>query len=39
LWVDSELRWGAVNREAGPLIFEPDIDWSGFTKSSIIDDY
>jgi len=39
LSVDSELRWGAAESQAGPLIFEPNIDWSGFGKSSIIDDY
>jgi hypothetical protein len=39
LWVDSELRWGAADPQVRPLIFEPNIDWSRFGKSSIIDDY
>ena len=39
LWVNSELHWGVADRQAGPLIFEPDVDWSRFTKTSIIDDY
>ncbi len=39
LSVDSELHWDSSNSEGGPLIFEPDIDWSKFTASSIVNDY
>ena len=36
---DSELRWELKTPGAKPLIFEPDIDWSRFGKSNIIEDY
>jgi hypothetical protein len=39
LVVDSELNYRIVRGGPGPLVFEPEIDWSGFTEPNIIDGY
>ncbi len=37
--VDSEFRWEVREKEARPILFEPDIDWRSFKAATIINDY
>ncbi len=37
--VDSEMHYQVHTRGAKPLIFEPDIDWEGFTEPNILHAY
>jgi hypothetical protein len=37
--VDQDLRWRTPEGGAGPLVFEPSVDWSRFRGSSILHDY
>ena len=37
--MDSELNARVRERDAEPLLFEPDIDWKTFKAASIIKDY
>jgi hypothetical protein len=39
LVVDSELNCRIVQGGPRPLVFEPEIDWSGFKDPTIIDGY
>ncbi|HYM61549.1 MAG TPA: hypothetical protein VEZ11_11730 [Thermoanaerobaculia bacterium] len=36
--VDSELK-ARVDGEANPLVFEPNVDWTGFAEANIIRAY
>jgi len=37
--VDSELKAEVREKEAEPLLFEPDVDWKTFKGANIISDY
>jgi hypothetical protein len=37
--VDSELNAWVRERDAEPLLFEPDIDWKTFKGTNILKDY
>ena len=37
--LDSEGVWSVSQPGAAPLVFEPEVDWTTFTKPNIIDDY
>jgi hypothetical protein len=37
--VDSELNSQVRERDAEPLLFEPDVDWKTFKGANIIHDY
>lgn len=37
--VNSELEWRVGERGAQPLIFEPEVEWSGFRAPNILHDY
>ncbi len=37
--VNSELAWQVQEREATPLVFEPDVDFAHLTAPTIINDY
>ena len=37
--VDSELNSQVREKDAEPLIFEPDVDWNTFKGANIINDY
>jgi hypothetical protein len=39
LTIDSDLQWSIQERDADPLVFEPDVDWAHFTGQNIIHDY
>jgi hypothetical protein len=39
LEVDEDLGWEVTQREATPLLFEPDTDWEEFRGANIIHDY
>jgi len=39
LRVDSELHFDVEPADAAPLVFEPRVDWSGFTEPNIIRRY
>ena len=39
LTVDSELRWSVREQDANPLVFVPEVDWTHFTDTYIIDAY
>ncbi len=39
LTVGSDLTYSAAEGEPTPLIFEPSMDWSGFSGANIIDAY
>ena len=37
--VNSELAWQVQEREATPLVFEPDVDFAHLSAPTIINDY
>jgi len=37
--VDSELNSQVREKDAEPLLFEPDVDWETFKGANIINDY
>jgi len=37
--VDSELNFQVEDKDAEPLIFEPDVNWNTFKGANIINDY
>lgn len=37
--LDGELRVAVKERDANPLVFEPDVDWARFSGTNIIHDY
>ena len=37
--VDQDLNFTLTSKDAVPLLFEPDIDWAGFSGPNIIDGY
>jgi len=37
--VNSELAWHVQEREANPLVFEPDVDFAHLSAPTIINDY
>jgi len=37
--VDSELNSQVREKDAAPLLFEPDVDWKAFQGANIIHDY
>ena len=37
--IESELRFRVIEGGSEPLVFEPDVDWSTFAESSIINAY
>jgi hypothetical protein len=37
--VDSELNFHVREKDAEPLLFEPDVDWKTFKGANIINDY
>ena len=37
--VDNELQRTVIKPNVEILLFDPEVDWSRFTKPSIIDDY
>jgi len=37
--LDSDGVWNVDQKEATPMVFHPEIDWSTFTKANIIDDF
>ncbi len=39
LTVDSDLNVRVQEREAHPLVFEPDVDWAAFRDPNIIHAY
>jgi hypothetical protein len=39
LTVDSELRWSVREQDANPLVFVPEVDWTQFADTYIIDAY
>ena len=39
LTVNSELTWQVQEREATPLVFEPDVDFAHLTALNIIAEY
>ena len=39
LTFDSNLNWNFKQRDAHPLLFEPDVDWAHFEAPNIIHHY
>lgn len=39
LVVDSELNYRVEKGGPSPLVFEPDVDWTGFKDPTIIEGY
>jgi len=39
LLIDSEMNGQVLSSGAQPYVFEPHIDWQGFSAPSIIHDY
>lgn len=37
--LDSDGAWSVKQKEAQILVFEPEVDWTTFTKPNIIDDF
>jgi hypothetical protein len=37
--VDSDLNSQVREKDADPLLFEPDVDWKSFKGANIINDY
>jgi hypothetical protein len=37
--VDSKMQVSVREKEASPLVFMPDVDWSRFKERTIIDSY
>ena len=35
--LDNDLHWSLKEQDATPFVFMPDIDWSHFTGTTIID--
>lgn len=39
LWISSDMDWSVRTPGADPWVFEPSIDWQGFSAPNIIHDY
>lgn len=39
LTVNSDMEWSVKEKDAQPLLFEPEVDWQHFEGPNIIGDY
>ena len=37
--LESDGAWNVEPNDSAPMVFLPEIDWSTFTKPTIVDDY